>query len=145
MKARKAKHKEILQFEFDFNIKLFAISTTLRDYHLSYQIQKAFFLKLKREEDIVYEYKKKNQIAQFSRFSCKDEIMQWEYHLLSNKYHGNLFLPELKFADYLFMLKGECCGEEVDILKQLKGITEVQAVKLVDVTVLKSRDNLIFD
>ena len=145
MKAHKGKHKEVLKFEFDFDIKLFAISTTLRDYHLSYQIQKAFFLKLKREEDLEVNIHKKNLIANFSRFTCKDEIMQWEYHLLSNKYNGSLFIPELKIADYLFLIRGECCGEEVDILKQLKGITEVQAVKLVDVTTLKSRDNLIFD
>ncbi len=145
MKGTKGKRKEVLQFEFDYDFKLFAISTTLRDYHLSYQIQKSFFLKLKREDDIVVNYPKKNLIANFSRLSYIDENMQFEYHLLSNKYNGNLFIPELKIADYLLIVKGDCRGGESDILKQLKEITEVQVVKPIDVTTLKSRDNLIFD
>ncbi len=145
MKARKGKHKEILQFDFDFEFKLFAISTTLREYQLSYQIQKAFFLKLICEEDIIVNYPKKNMIANFSRYSCKVELLQREYHLLANKYKGNIFIPELKFADYLFMVKGDCDGEEDDFMKQLKGIAEVQAVKSVEVVDLKSKENLIFD
>ena len=51
----------------------------------------------------------------------------------------------MKFADYLFMVKGDCCGEEVDFMKQVRGITDVQAVKDVEVVDLKSRNNLIFD
>ena len=145
MKAQRGKHKEVLQFEFDFDFKLFAISTTLREYQLSYQIQKSFFLKLKREADIEVNYPKKNMIANFSRYSCSVELLQREFHLLANKYKGNIFIPELKFADYLFIVKGDCCGEEVDFMQQLKGILDVQAIKNVEVVDLKSRNNLIFD
>ena len=145
MKGKSSKHKVVLDFEYDFDFTLFAIATTLKEYKLSYQIQKTFFIRWTREADIEINFPKKNLTGNFSRYSCKIELMQQELNLLSNKYKGNLFIPELKIADYLFMVKGECDAEVEEILERLKNIEEVQAVMLIDVSALKSKANLIFD
>jgi len=138
--------REVLDVEFDFNFKLFALSTTLRDYQLCYQINKNFLYNLRRVNDIEVNQPKKQVASVHSHFSFCIEELQREIHLITNHSNGSYFLSELKIADYLLKLMGEVSEEEeTEILNRLRKIQSVNLVKEIPVDSIRQKNNLIFD
>lgn len=137
--------KTILNVEYDFNFWLIGISCHLRDYRISWIINKLLDIALKKENDYEIAQKKPVDTQYFSHYSCMCEQTQRMYHLFSNKCPSGFLLPEVKHADYLLMMDGNFNEEIIeDICKTLRTSNQINTVFKIDVETLKSKKNLIF-
>lgn len=137
--------KTVLNVEFDYDFRLIGISSHLRDYRISWALNKALGIELKKEKDYEIELKKQEDAQFFSHYSYMCEETQRNYHLFANKCPTGLLLPDLKHADYFLMLDGNFNEQNIEELcKLLRQITHINTVFNIDVKTLKSKKNLIF-
>lgn len=138
--------KYILEDDFEYDFKLIGISCHEKDYRICWGINKQLSLNLSKETNkIEFFNKKKNIISKHSIFSYIDFDTENEISLITNRSNAGFLIPEQKHADYLLMIKGE------DILYSIKNtISNIKKIKFVltafeiEVSQLKSKDNLIF-
>jgi len=138
--------KNTIEIEYDFNFHLWGIVSTLRDYQMCWELNKALKIKLTREPDIEISDARKGKYMLFSLFRYYDEMDKCTYHLMSNKYYKELLLPEIKDADYFLRFSGEVPIDYIEhVTKSLKGISKIIAVIPLEPAGLKSRNNLVIE
>lgn len=151
----------------DFDVEaysLFAIHCTLEDYRVAYLLNKQLQINLQRKANdldvhynsssfSIYEWEDKNQRMIWNLVSnvCKKE----EESMVSS---GSLFetqnkilrthnlIPEYKKVNYLLKIDndGNFINERA-IVQKIQDISQIAAVFSIDVSQLKSKDNLIFN
>ncbi|MFN7012779.1 MAG: IPExxxVDY family protein [Bacteroidia bacterium] len=137
--------KTVLNIEYDFDFWLVGISSYLRDYRISWSLNKTLDIELKKENDYEITHKKPDNSQFFSHYSYICEQTKRIYHLFANKCPTGLLLPEVKHADYLLMLEGNFNDQNIEELCKLVRETEnINTVFNIDVETLKSKKNLIF-
>lgn len=137
--------KSILDIEYEFNFWLIGISSHLRDYRISWALNKALGIALSKENDFEIVHKKQGDAQFYSHYAFTCEQTQRIYHLFSNKCPNGYLLPEIKHADYLLMLDGNFNNQVIEELCKLVRKTQhINAVFNIDVETLKSKKNLIF-
>jgi hypothetical protein len=99
--------KLVLDIEFDFDFRLWGIATPLRDYQVCLFMNKALKTKLSRVDDIELVKPADGKVLLFSVFRFDDPLDKGTIHLMSNKYHGDYLLPEVRQADFLFRFTGQ--------------------------------------
>jgi len=151
----------------DFDVEtysLFAIHCALEDYRIAYLLNKQLQINLKRKpHDLDVHYTS----SFFSIFEWEDKNQRMIWNLVSNvckkeeealASSGSLFetqnkvirtynlIPEYKNVNFLLKIDndGNFINERV-ILHSIQKITQIVAVFSIDVTQLKSKDNLIFN
>jgi hypothetical protein len=139
--------KLIVEYEYDFD--LFGLISSAKDYNLAWHLNNILHLHLCKAEEIEFDFLDKSKIY-ISNFIFEKEYSS--FRLLKNKaveFHNSTkpyILPECKEYDYLLMLKDE--AEEIvpdDIMNLLKSVPVVQYVNKIDLTNLRSKENLIFN
>lgn len=151
--------------DFDaIDYELIALHTSLEDYRLAYFLNRNLPILLSKSNELV-EFKTSNGVAFFSKFSYVKEEADEAWTLIENKDEvealdlnsvTDLFsekhekitthiylLPELKKVNYFLKIKNSLL-EAQEIVSQLNAITQISTAYLVDVTPLKSKNNLIF-
>jgi hypothetical protein len=154
--------REILKRTYDLNYILIAIRGTLKDFQLAYFLNKSSLFFLKRvENDITYNTT--DSILSFATFSDTEADHKKDSFLIKNKTNynstipnNNLFfqhsinksiflIPELKAFDYLLKLEGVWHKEELTYIKKyLRSINNIESESSVDITKIKSINNLVF-
>ena len=138
--------KNIIKPEVNFNGVLFGISCTLKDFQLCWQLNRELKIDLIKQDDIKIINRKKNKTSFFNLFCFEDEINKRKIYVVSNKNNGEYLVPEIKQSDYFLIVNGEVNGTQKNqfhiLLKQLNAI---QLIVSLDVSKIKSTQNLIFD
>lgn len=159
-----ALHKFLID-DFDEEIySLFAIHCTIEDYRVAYLLNHYLDINLvRKDQDLdfkynaasysIYEWEDKNNLITWNLVSniCKKE----EDSLTSS---GSLFqsqnkiirthnlIPEYKNVNYLLKINNEGNGiSEKSLIHKIQEIPQIAAVYRIEVTQLKSKDNLIFN
>jgi len=159
-----ALHKLLVDDFYNDTFSLLAIHCTIEDYRVAYLLNQYLQIKLKRNpQDLdfkyvaasypIYEWEDKNQQMTWSLVSnvCKKE----EDSLVST---GSLFntqskiirthnlIPEYKKVNYLLKIDndGNFINEKT-IIHKIQEISQIAAVYSIDVSQLKSKENLIFN
>ena len=158
--------KLLLDDTFEYDFALIAMHCSLEDYRLAFILNKYAGLHLKCAKDVYY-YTKNDRYS-FPTMQYEDVKNYVNYTLISNKYkfkeldnlsNNDLFaesagehfktfnlVPEVRNADYL--LKIESDSEQVclqTLLNQLNQISQIITAYDVNVSSLKSKQNLIFE
>ena len=139
------KKLKLIEQSFEFNFSALAIASQSRDYHLCWQINRELSINLKREEDLQVDDPKKRQINYFSFYSFIDDNDMSRYYFLANKSGNDLFLPEVKVADFLLVINEKPVEEIKKIISMLKKMPQILAVTELEINKLKSKRNLIFE
>lgn len=158
-----ALHKLVLDEIEDVDFSLLAIHCAIEDFRIAYLLNKHLNLRLERKsKDLDFAFKK----ATFSLFEWKDEEQMITWNLISNvckvEEEGSLkaqslfdvpnkimrthnFIPEYKNVNYFLKIYND--GNYINdkgIINTILQIPHVVTAYSVDVTELKSKDNLIF-
>lgn len=151
----------------DFDVEaysLFAIHSTIEDYRAAYLLNKKLQIGLERKpHDLDFQY----TASSYSIYEWEDKNQQTIWNLVSNVCKkeeeavvstGSLFetqnkvlrthnlIPEYKKVNYF--LKVDNDGDFINerkIIQQIQEIPQIATVFSVDVSQLKSKDNLIFN
>lgn len=134
-----------LDVDYDFDFRLIGISCHSKDYRLCWALNNQLEIQLEKvHRENAASGLKKNGIAIESLYTYFDEESHSAYQLLYNKHNNNLLLPEQKLADFLLII--DQMNEEFfeNLLKKIKEIDLVNTAFVIDVSTLKSKENLIF-
>lgn len=138
--------KKTIKFEQDFEGVLFGIITQLKDYRLCWHINKELSFDLMKMNDIEITHRKKNKTAVFSLFRFENDLDKLLVHLVSNKHQGEHLISELRLADFILVIHGEVNTESKnEFFSRLKTIPDVQLVVPIDSSMVKSKENLMFE
>lgn len=146
-------------FKLDFddfleeNFELLAIHTTLESYHLAYFMNLTFDIQLKKTEGI----------QDFDFYEFNDEKNQFLWNLVANKgaqektdtpeEQSTLFfeaksnriylLPEYKKVDYIVKIE-HSTHDTQNLISKMNTIPQIITTFAIDISTLKSKNNLIF-
>ena len=138
------KNRLIISPYYDF--ALFGIICATREYKLAWELNKAFSIRLVKQNDINLHFIKEGSVA-FSNYLYESGNTQ--FRLIRNKsvYQSDnkitYLLPELQNFDFLLIRKGMNRGE-IEILSKIKGISLISFASQFPVNEIKSKENLIF-
>lgn len=136
--------KKLLDVGLDFDFKLIAITSPLKDYRLCFAINKFTEFDFRKADELEISFKNTPKKF-FSMYVYDPGNIECEFILLCNKGTDGLLVPEMKAVDYFILIKGFIDEEDMDLfLSQLKNIKEIQAVVELNPEKIKSKENLIF-
>lgn len=135
--------KTVLLTEFEYDFKLIGISTHSKDYRLCWEINKKFGVQLYKEKDVLFS-SKKGDTANFSMYFYQNEMEEKDLRLISNKSSGRLLVPESKPSDFFLMFYDYGNFEISEMLREIRKINIILTAFEVEVSTLKSKDNLLF-
>lgn len=137
-----------LVVDFDYSFKMIGIISSAKEYKLAWSINQLLKIHLIKADDINLQFQNDCNIL-VSNYLYLTEYSQ--IRLLKNKSieFTNIakpyLIPELKDYDYFIHILDEgCIFDEEWIKEQLQDCGSIQYIKVIDVSELKSKDNLIF-
>ena len=144
--ASMAKNRLLLEDYFDFH--LIGLVSTVKEYKLSWHVNRLLNLELEKKDDLQIEFSKNARIL-ISNFAYKTE--HTEVVLLKNRLVGRsnsayqYLLDELRQFDYLLKFKDESNQTNLsNLLSLIKSMGVIDYAANLEPTLIKSRDNLIF-
>jgi len=140
--------KNKLNFEYDFEGSFCGLITTLKEYKLAWQINRALDIHLVKADDICLDFHKKEDLV-ISNFVFETEhssLRLLKNRSVSERDRSPRFLvPELNKFDYFIILQGFEDTLPLDVFKPaIKNISAVQYLQFFEPNTLKSRENLMF-
>ena len=159
-----ALHKLLVDDFYNDTFSLLAIHCTIEDYRVAYLLNQFLQIKLNRNpQDLDFKY----VAASYAIYEWEDKSQQMTWSLVSNVCKkeedslistGSLFdtqskiirthnlIPEFKKVNYLLKIDndGNFINEKT-IIHKIQEISQIAAVYSIDVSQLKSKENLIFN
>lgn len=138
--------KIILTDYIDYEFVLIGICSQLDDFKLCWHLNKQLGTDFFRDQnDISSLHPKKKVDIFFSLFHHIDTECGLNYSIISNKSLSINLIPEQKQIDYFLKITGETdLIDSIEIIKKLKEIDKVITAYPIDVSTLKSKENIIF-
>jgi len=131
----------MLDFEEEIEYSVIGISTNLKDYRLTFYLNRLSSLQFKRVTPFVFKHKE--QEFSFSLYIYLDHNNLRNYYLISNKSNAVKLVKKYQHFDYLLLMDGEI--EEdflMDLSKQIKTCDNVNLTSVIDITDFEKIKNL---
>jgi len=137
--------KYLLEDDFEYDFKLVGISCHERDYRVCWGVNHQLSLSLSKQERPIEVFHKKNsRHSRHTLFSKVDLDTDQSIHLIVNRSQSGYLIPEQKHADYLLLIKGDDMFPFESVVKKLKSISFILTAFTIEVSLLKSKRNLVF-
>ena len=135
--------KLTLEVEEDYDFELVGICSHVKDYRLSWEINKALEFDLEKDDN--YEINVKGDRQSYSFFSFIDDENLVEFYLINNRCSNGILIPEEKKSDYFLMIRGVLRGgHKEELIQKISNIKNVLTTYEIEVDQLKSKSNLLF-
>lgn len=135
--------KYTLTLEDDFNFDLIGFCSHQRDYRVCWAINNRLEIALEKSmEPYMVSNRKGEVVSSHSLYHFETEELT--YYLIQNKSTNGFLVPERAQIDYFLVIKEANMVDVDELTRQLKEITEIQAVFIIDINTLKSASKFIF-
>ncbi len=140
--------KNRLSVEYDFDFELIAITASVKEYKLAWNLNRELGLSLNKEKNIEIVFLE-DKLMSISNFTSKTEhqtirLIKNRAENLEEKFNAFL-IPELRNSDYFILVADESDTFELNsFITKIKQIPFMQFVVSVEASTLKSKENLIF-
>lgn len=138
------KTKLLIESTYDFD--LLGLVAPIKDYKMAWMINNCLGLELKKSADYTMEFTNQPTLV-ISQYLLEKEF--GFVQLLRNKSYplagqARFLVPELRIMDYFLLFQDHTKELDIDqCVEQLSSLKGVQNVVKLDITKLKSRDNLL--
>lgn len=140
--------KNKLNIDLSFEFLLIGLISTAREYKLAWHLNKAFDIQLVKDEDILIEFfKDDNMYVSNYIFSTENSAFRLIKNktVLENQATTRFLIPELNRFDYFIVVEGfEDTFSQKHLKEKLLSIKDIQYHQFFDPNELKSRENFIF-
>ncbi len=134
-----------LSIDDDYDFSLIGISSHSKDYRLCWSVNNVLGTSFVKKDDLKVELLKSHEISLFSFYEHEDEENFNIQYIISNTGTSGNLLPEYRNLDYFWMIKGNFTKQNMhDLLDKLAKVESIIACLEIDVSGLKSKQNLIF-
>lgn len=137
--------KKILAFDYEehLDFALMGIVCAYKDYRLCFEINRILGIELCKEQDFELAKEKRGSSSLYSFFNYSNDDNE-QYIVLANKGSNGLFINELKHVDYFMLIRNLSPFNALDIItKQLKQITCITAISILEASKYKSSENFL--
>jgi hypothetical protein len=125
---------------------LFGISCHLKDYRLSFLINKVLELDLVKVDDLRAVMDPRRDPDLFPVYFCRDEDHFNSYHLVGNRGEDAILLPELKQTDFLLLVEGPFKKTQKDhLLSSVRAIQNVLTAFEIRFETIKNYETFLTD
>lgn len=140
--------KNRLSVEYDFGFDLIAITASVKEYKLAWNLNQELGINLNKLEniEIVFLEHKLMSISNFTSKTAHQTIRLIKNRAENHVEKFNAFLiPELRNSDYFILVEDESDTFDLNsFMAKIKQIPFMQFVVSVEAATLKSKENLIF-
>ena len=138
--------KAKLQIEPAFDFELLGIVSPIREYRMAWLVNQELDLNLVKADDLELEFlnAEKLEIAQYFLSLPHGFIQLLKNKAINSKQQLAYLIPELKNLDYFLLVQDET--EELDLINFAKKLSQnplVQSIVRIDISKLKSKENLL--
>ena len=124
---------------------MIGLSSSLKDYQLSYYLNKHFQTFFKKMPDIPF-YNKNGEIGKFAFYHFYDEDLRMDYYLFANKSSKNSAVSAYPHFEFFVLFKLSSYQIPVnDILKEMRRVPFINAALQIPLQKLKNLDELLED
>lgn len=135
--------KLTLEFEENIDFQLIGISSHVKDYRISWEINERLKLDLAKDKSLSLFLKEEEQRFPFYSFVDQEELI--EYYLIGNRSDYGILIPEENNSDYFMLVKGHITAQEIKALAiKISKLKPVLTAYVIEAEKLKSKANLIF-
>lgn len=125
---------------------LLGLSTQLKDYRLSFLLNKLPGFRFSRFDDLLIPVPDEEQPVPFSVYTSSDEEHFNTYTLLSNRSSDHVLVPSVRQADFLLMVEGPFKKQQKDdLLKALRTVPNMLLAAEINPSSVKQFESLISD
>lgn len=116
--------------EYFADARLFGIQCPLEPHRFAWLINRQFLYNFRYQAGAEIEVTKKGRTFRYCIFQCKEPQLEVMHFIYANHFDGEYLLSELRYFDYLWLMKGELPDEALPnlILNELKNIDHIQLV-----------------
>lgn len=134
-----------LEDDFFDEVLFIGISTSLKDYQLSFFINKSLYTNFKKMLDFSGDYFSKKEKSLFSFYYFKNNDLFSEYFLLSNKCNNtSLLLSGYKQANFFLIIKSNVMkGKTAEIITTLRKIKNIFLAFNIEISNIKNINTLL--
>jgi hypothetical protein len=138
--------KAKLQIEPAFDFELLGIVSPIREYRMAWLVNQELELNLVKADDLELEFlnSEKLEIAQYFLSLPHGFIQLLKNKALNSTQQLAYLIPELKNLDYFLLVQDET--EQLDLSNFMEKLSQnslVQSILRIDISKLKSKDNLL--
>lgn len=138
--------KAKLQIEPAFDFELLGIVSPIREYRMAWLVNQELDLNLVKADDLELEFlnAEKLEIAQYFLSLPHGFIQLLKNKAINSTQQLAYLIPELKNLDYFLLVQDET--EELDLINFMKKLSQnplVQSIVRIDISKLKSKENLL--
>jgi hypothetical protein len=138
--------KAKLQIEPAFDFELLGIVSPIREYRMAWLVNQELDLNLVKADDLELEFlnAEKLEIAQYFLSLPHGFIQLLKNKAINSTQQLAYLIPELKNLDYFLLVQDET--EELDLINFVKKLSQnplVQSIVRIDISKLKSKENLL--
>ncbi len=138
--------KAKLQIEPAFDFELLGIVSPIREYRMAWLVNQELELNLVKADDLELEFlnAEKLEIAQYFLSLPHGFIQLLKNKAINSTQQLAYLIPEQKNLDYFLLVKDET--EELDLINFVKKLSRnplVQSIVRIDISKLKSKENLL--
>lgn len=132
-----------LDFKPDFDFPVIAIFSSIREHKLCFQINQVLGISMVRQQDLELKLDKKGSTGQFAHFFYLSEDNE-EFYLVANRGSNGQFIPEMKVANYFFVIKNRGpYTVEAEVLRLILGIRNVSSAIMLNTEEMNSTENFL--
>jgi hypothetical protein len=138
--------KPLLKVDNKYTFYVFGIISSSKDYRVCHFLNKELKLNLSPQEEILIENKKRIQNFMMNRFSNDNSEVISNFHLINNKYNGEVLIKSMKNIDFFFIIEGELLKSELTTIEQsLKQIDIIEHYFKAEKKEFEGIEHLIFE
>ena len=131
----------MLDFEDEINYSIIGITTSLKDYRLTFYLNKLPNFQFKRVEPFIFSHQSKP--FTYSIYIHLDHTNLRNYYLVANKANSVKLVKKYQHFDYLLVMDGEIDDNFLsDLAKQIKGCDNVTLTAVIDFIEFEKIKNL---
>ena len=135
-----------LRSEPESEYQLIGIVCMLKDYRLTYHLNKHLFLDLVKKDDLNAEAINPGKAVNFSFYYFEETGNRIKLYLIGNKNENGMLLSEFRQADYFLLINGLFPSESMDkYLKTIRDLPSVMTAYKIDVNKYKKLDTFFSD
>jgi hypothetical protein len=121
---------DVIAEEYFSDARLLGIQCSLEPHQFIWHINRQFLYDFRYQSGSEIVVTKKKRPFRYPIFQCKEPGQELLHLIYANQFDGEYLLSELRYFDYLWLLKGEINNDNLPalLLSELKTITQVQLV-----------------
>jgi hypothetical protein len=132
--------------DFFEETRMLGITAPHKSYKFCWQLNNELGFGFRLNPEIDIRLLRKNRNYHFAVYQFQIPHSTLTHYIYSNSYDGEYLLPEFKYIDFLWLIKGDYfsdaqCGE---LIKNIKDLNSVLMVTEINPKLIKNKSHLIF-